>query len=344
MRTTGRRLAVAALLLATAVAAQAQCKFMRIAMLPIEWRDDRLTLDGSVNGTPLRITVDTGAMQTLVSGELSERLKLTPAHVNNASVGVGGRSEMSMARLDEFSLGRIQWNRMKVAIVWQAKGLPDVLVGAPLLFGRDVEFTDKAIVYYSAEGCDDAPLGYWGDDVSWLPMASSANDDPRVYVTVSVNGVPVRALVDSGAPARLPSRGSGAGRGQPARYRRAREPGEQMILGADLIRAHHLLFANSQRPSRRTTGVRAERRAPRYPAGGVCHASRGTIRIVERARPSLVHRPKGCTGGRSGLHRAAQQVTPARREPQGSRRGSEQQRRADSVRVKRAISACSNIK
>ena len=57
MRTTGRRLAVAALLLATAVAAQAQCKFKRIATIPIEWRDDRLTVDGSVNGTRLRMAV-----------------------------------------------------------------------------------------------------------------------------------------------------------------------------------------------------------------------------------------------------------------------------------------------
>ena len=303
MRTTGRRIAVAALLLATAVAAQAQCKFKRLATIPIEWRDDRLTLDGSINGTPLRMAVDTGAMQTVVSGALSDRLKLTPLHVNNFQVGVGGRSEMSMARLEEFSLGRFQWSHMKVAIVWQAEGLPDVLVGAPLLFARDVEFTDKAIAYYSAEDCDDAPLGFWADDVPWLPMAASANDDQRVFVTVSVNGVPVRALVDSGAPSSVLDSefarrlgfhpedpalvvGSMSGIGGhkspvsvitldsvaigPEIVRKARirvadmwgsahadlrpsergdllSDGERMVLGADFIRAHHLLFANSQR-------------------------------------------------------------------------------------------------
>ena len=303
MRTTGRRLAVAALLLAAAIAAQAQCRFKRIATIPIEWRDDRLTLDGSINGTPLRMAVDTGAMQTVVSGALSERLKLTPAHVNNVQFGLGGRSEMSMARLDEFSLGRFQWNHMKVAIVWQAHGLPDVLVGAPLLFGRDIELTDKAIAYYSAEGCDDAPLGYWADDVPWLAMAPSKDGDARVSVTVQVNGVPVRALVDSGAPASILDAdvarrlgfhpedpalvvGGMGGIGDhlntvsvitldsvaigPEVVHKARiavadmwgsvradlRPSEReelladsdhMILGADFIRAHHLLFANSQR-------------------------------------------------------------------------------------------------
>ena len=35
---------------------------------------------------------------------------------------------------------------------------------------------------------------------------------------------------------------------------------------------------------------------------------------MKRARPPLVRDPKGCTGGRSGLHRAAQQLTAVHRE------------------------------
>jgi len=303
MRKTGRRLAVAALLLATAVATQAQCKFKRIATIPIEWHDDRLMVDGSINGTPLRMTVDTGAMQTVVSGALSDRLKLPAAHTNTFHVGFGGRSEVSVARLDEFSLGRFQWNRMKVSIIWQALRMPDVLVGAPLLFQRDVELTDKAIAYYSAEGCDGAPLGYWADDVPWLPMEPSPERDMRVFVMVKVNGVPVRALVDSGAPESLLDAafarklglhpddpaltvGGMGGIGEhvnalsvitldsvaigPEIVRKARietvdmwssvradvrmsemgdlmDDRESLILGADFIRAHHLLFATSQR-------------------------------------------------------------------------------------------------
>ncbi len=303
MRTIGRRLAVAALLLATAVAAQAQCKFKRIATIPIEWHHDRLTLDGSINNTPLRMTVDTGSMQTVLAGEMSERLKLTPVHINNFQVGVGGRSEESMVRLDEFSLGRIQWTHMKAVVAWQAEGMPDVLVGAPLLFGRDVELDDKAISYYSAEGCDDAPLGYWADGVPWLRMESASADDQRVFVTVNVNGTPVRALVDSGAPSSVLDAavarklgfhpedpalvvGSMGGIGEhknpvsvltldsvaigPEIVHKARirvadmwasvkadtrpsergdflDQAEGMVLGADFIRAHRLLFATSQR-------------------------------------------------------------------------------------------------
>ena len=39
----------------------------------------------------------------------------------------------------------------------------------------------------------------------------------------------------------------------------------------------------------------------------------GIIPIVKLARPSLVHRQKCRTGGTSGLHRTAQEVTPLHR-------------------------------
>ena len=41
---------------------------------------------------------------------------------------------------------------------------------------------------------------------------------------------------------------------------------------------------------------------------------RGTMIVVKQARPPLVREPKGCTGGRSGLHRAAQRLTAVHRE------------------------------
>ena len=40
----------------------------------------------------------------------------------------------------------------------------------------------------------------------------------------------------------------------------------------------------------------------------------GIIAPVKLARPPLVHQPKGRTGGTSGLHRTAQEVTPLHRE------------------------------
>ena len=197
-----RRAAMAMLSLAAALpAAHADCKFKRVATIPVEWVDVRLTLAGSINDTPMQMVVDTGAQRTVVSGPLAEKLKLPLVHVNNVQVGVGGRSEESMSRLDELSLGRYQWHRAKVAVVWNSGGhLPDVLVGAAALFERDVELTDQQMSFFSGTDCEDAELGYWADGVPWVPMFAKTAEDLRVKVTVQVNGVPVLALVDSGAP------------------------------------------------------------------------------------------------------------------------------------------------
>ena len=52
---------------------------------------------------------------------------------------------------------------------------------------------------------------------------------------------------------------------------------------------------------------------------GSAGAAHGTIHPVKRARPPLAQPPKGRAGGRSGLHRATQQLTAVRRVPQGAK-------------------------
>src|SRR5207245_1590130 len=68
---------------------------------------------------------------------------------------------------------------------------------------------------------------------------------------------------------------------------------------------------------------------------------------VKRARPPPVQVPKGRTGGRSGLHRAAQQLTAVHREvriraTETSRTPGRIAQAMSGDRVKRAISARSN--
>lgn len=300
----GRMAVLAGVLSAMALpAASADCKFKRVGALPVAWEGGRLTLSGSINDTPMRMVVDTGAEQTVVSGALAERLKLPLIHVNNVQVGVGGRSEESMSRLDEFSLGRFQWHRTRVGVAWNAPHMPDVLVGAAALFERDVELTATQLAFFVSSDCGDSELGYWADGVPWVATFAPTPQDLRVNITVQVNGVPVRALVDSGAPSSVldseVARSLGFDPDDPARrvgtqggigdhvnavsvmtldtvaigaevVRRPRmrvadlwgsarhdmrpsEAGDffenqfHLVLGADFIRAHHLLFANSQR-------------------------------------------------------------------------------------------------
>jgi predicted aspartyl protease len=296
-------LAVAALALLATTAAQAGCKYKRLGAIPATWVGQRLMIDGSVNDAPIKVVVDTGAAWTTVSGALAKRLDLTLVHVDNYETGFGGKSQMSEGRLEELSFGRFQWHKAKVAVAWDASpNLPDVLAGANLLLGNDMELDGKAMTFYSPSDCADAALAYWADDVPWVPTELTTSRDLRANIVVRINDQSVRALVDTGAPnTMLDSRvarrlgfnpddskaqvGKGGGIGAhvsalstatfdtiaigPEIIRHPRvlvsnlwqgvrddvhemtkesyvDSLPEMILGADFVSSHHLLFATSQ--------------------------------------------------------------------------------------------------
>lgn len=283
--------------------AHAQCKYTRLGTVPAAWAGARLVADGSVNGTPMKMTVDTGATVTVISGAFAERMKLKLSHAYGDMVGVGGRSEPALAYLEQLSVGPFKWNRTTVVVAdVAASDLDDVLIGGNSLLQRDVEIDGKKLMLYSASGCGDAALAYWADDVPWVATEATTSEDLRAVVTVRINGHPVRALVDTGATGTIvdvsvarqlgvdpnddSSRvGDTGGFGAhsvaawtttfdeiaigPELVRHARvrvadlwagirndyhynstarfvDEQPQMLLGADFVRSHRLLFAGSQ--------------------------------------------------------------------------------------------------
>lgn len=299
------RLAAWAVLLAGALGvAHAQCKYKKIGSIPYEWVGSRMMIAGSINGKPLKMVVDTGAVWTTMSRKLVESMNLPVEHAYGEMAGFGGRSEISLVSLDELSIGRFEWHRTKAVVAWDtSKGMEDVLVSGNVLLQRDVEMDGQQINIFSPSGCDDAALGYWADDVPWVSTGMANDQDMRVTITMQVNGQPVQALIDTGAPTTIVDDGvarrlgfdpddpasrigdaGGIGvhraavsvatfdtiaigpevihharvrvadlwKGVRDDYHRnstAAYVDEQphLILGADFVRSHHLLFAGSQR-------------------------------------------------------------------------------------------------
>lgn len=262
-------------------------------------------IDGSVNGTKMRMGIDTGADSTMVSPRLADRLHLPLEHAAGEIAGLGGRSEVSLARIEEMTIGPFRLRRTRAVVAWDG-GVDDdvdVFVGGNLLLQNDVELDGKQVLLFEPANCGDVALAYWADDVPWVATEAVTSDDLRTTLTVLLDGQPVRALVDTGAPTSMldvavarrlgfnpddaRSRiGEGGGYGSHTAtlstavfdtfaigpevvtkphlvvtdmWRGVRDDYHrngtgrfvdeqpQMILGADFVRAHRLLFATSQR-------------------------------------------------------------------------------------------------
>ncbi|AIY43130.1 hypothetical protein LT85_3972 [Collimonas arenae] len=253
--------------------------------------------------------IDSGSQRTQITRQEAEKLGLTLSHSNSYSIGTGGESVLYTTRLDDFSFGKLAWQRVHLGVLWDLdKSLNyGALIGADILFHQDVELAmgNRQIKFFEPNACDQSFLAYWDENALSTPMHAMSSDDLRQVITVEVNGQKMRALIDTGASTsvidlaaaaragitpqspEVVALGSGAGIGKhrsqmwQARfqsfsigeekidhptisimdiYGAARADSNhvaatdtmlydqpEMLLGADFLRAHRLLFALSQK-------------------------------------------------------------------------------------------------
>jgi clan AA aspartic protease (TIGR02281 family) len=198
---------VASIALASACRAGAAespgCTFARIAEWPVRIEHGHLITDGAINGKPVAVLLDTGAMQTLVLRSAAERLDLTRWGVNGARMyGVGGESVVSRTLVDEFRVGQFARKNLQMMVAGERDFGADVLLGEDFFRQFDVEFDLAAnrVRLYRSEHCAATLLAYWaGADVGQVEFDSTGDGRPEIVLTVEVNGRPLTALLDSGA-------------------------------------------------------------------------------------------------------------------------------------------------
>ncbi len=189
------------------------CHLMNYGTLPVEMVDSRATTMVKINGTNTRFIIDTGAFYNTMSNAnaLSLGLKLQPAPDGFRIAGIGGQVEVKQVHVKEF--GILDATLQNVAFIVGGSDSGEGLLGANLLDFADMEIdlAHAKLTLFKAEHCDKASLAYWVKDgnynVADLEPASQPFDH-RTIVNVTINGKKVRAVLDSGAPATLLSRGA----------------------------------------------------------------------------------------------------------------------------------------
>lgn len=184
---------------ATAQTSTSKCQLVRIVEWPVRAGYHRPVVDGEINGQKIGILIDTGAERSLMRRSATTRLGLTRYEVEGArAFGVGGETRLEYVLLDEFKIGRAARKNWRVLVAGEHDFGDDVglLLGDDFFSQVDVEFdlANNAVRLYEAKDCEGASLAYWTRDPGVVPIEV----DREIRLTITINGKPVRAQLDSG--------------------------------------------------------------------------------------------------------------------------------------------------
>jgi clan AA aspartic protease (TIGR02281 family) len=198
-----------------AVAADASgCKFGRIAEWPVRIEHGHLITDGTINGKAIAVLLDTGAMRTMIPRAAAARLDLTrKGTLGGKMYGVGGESIVDTTIVDEFRVGQFARKDLPMFVTGEHDLGADVLLGEDFYRQFDVEFDLAAemVRLYRPENCATSLLAYWaGANVGMVEFDRIHDSRPEIVLTVEINGRPIKALLDSGAPGSLLDKGEAA--------------------------------------------------------------------------------------------------------------------------------------
>ncbi|HEX4271711.1 MAG TPA: aspartyl protease family protein [Rhizomicrobium sp.] len=178
----------------------AECKLVLQASLPFVIDRGHVVVDAAVNDHPLHFVVDTGGFVSAISKEAAQKIGLhpTPIGSNWTIKDAGGAESHDYARIEYLSLARFRSENLTLMISSLSAG-EDGILAPELLRNFDIEldFANQTMNLFKQPRCDDHVV-YWTGDFVKLPM--EITEQGHIRIPVILNGTPVKATVDTGAP------------------------------------------------------------------------------------------------------------------------------------------------
>ncbi len=198
-------LAVGAAVAGAAVAAAPSCTLVRIDEWPVRVVRGHLIVDGTANGKPIGVMLDTGAQTSMILRSAAKRLQLPIREAKNYRMfGIGGETYAQMAQVDELRIRDVPrkgWNLLVAGERDFGEGI-EMILGDDFFSLADVEFdlAHGAVRLFQPKDCDSASLAYWTKGTPGVvAMERVVAAQPQIILTLQVNGVPLAAMLDSGA-------------------------------------------------------------------------------------------------------------------------------------------------
>ncbi len=186
--------------------AEAACRLVRLAEVPLESRGNMLFIRARIDLKPVTLLVDTGAERTLLTEAAVKRLEL-PRDYQRATrtYGIGSDTASWDAKLPKgivlagthFPVDRVTVGHFGIDEV--AGGSADGLLGADILLAFDLDFDlpEHRLIFYRARpDCPDA-VPPWHHPYAAVDGISTQRD--RLLVPFELDGVQGMGVLDSGA-------------------------------------------------------------------------------------------------------------------------------------------------
>jgi predicted aspartyl protease/tetratricopeptide (TPR) repeat protein len=189
------------------------CKLSAIE-LPVTMVGSRAIATVGINGTKVKMMVDSGAFFSFLTSAAAEQLQLPTTRMPQGLEvrGIIGKVETRMT-----TVKRLQLQTGEIPDVEFIVGGSEPGSGALGILGRNLLAAAGDTEYDIAHGmirlmlpkgdCGGGRLAYWagGAPVSDVPLLRDKSDLPEILVTAQINGSDVRALLDTGASNSLAS-------------------------------------------------------------------------------------------------------------------------------------------
>lgn len=179
--------------------ALAACQPKVIDSVPLKLIGSHYFIDAGLNGTGVKMVVDTGSQNTVVTSALVDRANLPRQADRYAYIlAVGGIGNPDgIAIIPDLRIGKFAAADIAAQIDGQdvSASMFDAIIGADVLFKNDVEidFPNRKLTFYAPSACHPALADA-------LPVAARRSDvSGRFLLGVALNGHPLRAILDTGA-------------------------------------------------------------------------------------------------------------------------------------------------
>lgn len=149
------------------------------------------TVDVKVNGKVGHFMIDSSSAVNQINSKFASSQKLPSTKAANAEIFTSPKFEIAGAGMDNAQFmgsGRL--------------GDVDGVVGQTILGLMDVEYdlAGSKVMLAKAEGCEKSNMAYWAKDndlISEMPLVAASNGAPLTETVILVNGVQLRALLDT---------------------------------------------------------------------------------------------------------------------------------------------------